>query len=549
MDKPRFGRERDLGHQQAHQNENEHNAMNDASPITHDDPRLTALALGEADSLTEQDLRLLTAALAESPDLRAEIDAIRGFGARLRAELAAAPDEAAPELTAAQLRRLREAALQAPRQGSLNERLVDQVARTLRSMTPMARLRWGLATAAMLWVLALPMASWMFDSVRYSPVVWGINWWRDQARRSNGHDEAGPSEPPPPPPVASLGERVMGQLGLGPGASDSGPASQGEQGNLTAYSGDDGAFRHRGSEASEAVADAPAAAIANPGAAAFMAPTPAAQPPRTGGGDASQVDSPAVPAPRDPNRRIIKDAALGLEVARLDSALSLVEGIAAQAGGDILESKRVEGQGPRKAFVRLAVPVDQFELVLGRLRAIATTVLADQSSSADVGQEYVDLQSQLASLEATQARIKAFLAQAKNVEEALQVNARLQEVEGQMNTIKGRLQYIAEKAAYSTIAIDLVEQAGTPTVTPTPSVTPTPTATLTPTATPSPTPLAAYDPTKPAREAYGVLRVLLRRLASLGIWLGVVGLPLAALAGAAWWLASRGLGWLRRRAG
>lgn len=543
MDTPRLERDRDLGHQRAHQNENERNAMNNASSTLHDDPRLTALALGEADTLTEQDLRLLTAALAEDPGLRAELDATRGFGARLRTELAAAADETTPELTAAQVQALRDAARHSTTQGSVMGRLADRFTQSLRSMTPMARLRWGLATAAMFWVLILPMASWMFDSVRYSPFAWAIDVWMDQARTFNGHDDSTSNEPPPPPPVASLGTRVLGQLGLGSRGSDADLSSLGEQGNRTAYSGGDGLVKDGAATTGDSLAAEAAADAASSGPAQLfdMAPTPAAQPPRTGGAGDGPADSPSLPVPRDPNRRIIKDAALGLEVARLDSALSLVEGIAAQAGGDILESKRVEGQGPRQAFVRLAVPVDQFELVLGRLRAIATAVLADQSSSADVGQEYVDLQSQLASLEATQARIKAFLAQAKNVEEALQVNARLQEVEGQMNTIKGRLQYIAEKSAYSTIAIDLVEQAGTPTITPTPSVTPTPTA------TPSPTPLAAYDPAKPAREAYSVLRVLLRRLSSLVIWLGVVILPLAALAGAAWWLASRGLRWARRR--
>lgn len=545
MDTPRRNRDRDLSHQRAHQNENERNAMNNAASTLHDDHRLTALALGEGDALTEQDLRLLTVALAEDPGLRAELDAARDFGARLRAALAAAADETTPELTAAQVQTLRDAARHSRAQGSVLGRLADRLTQTLRSMTPMSRLRWGLATAAMLWVLILPMGSWLVDAVHYSPVVWGIEGWMDQARNSSGHDSAVSVEPPPPPPVASLGTRVLGQLGLGARSSDADLSSPGAQGNRTAYSGDAGLVRDGGATGGESLAPQAAADVASSGPAQLydIAPTPAPQAPRTGGAGDSAADSPSLPAPRDPNRRIIKDAALGLEVARLDSALSLVEGIAAQAGGDILESKRVEGQGPRQAFVRLAVPVDQFELVLGRLRAIATAVLADQSSSADVGQEYVDLQSQLASLEATQARIKAFLAQAKTVEEALQVNARLQEVEGQMNTTKGRLQYIAEKSAYSTIAIDLVEQAGTPTITPTPSVTPTPTA------TPSPTPMAAYDPAKPAREAYGVLRVLLRRLSSLVIWLGVVVLPLAALAGAAWWLASRGLRWARRRVG
>lgn len=522
--------------QQTFANDQERNTMNDSSAISHDDPRLTALSLGEADSLSESDLRQLSVALAEHAELRAEMDAIRQLSTRLRAELL---DEVVPELTAERLRILREAEGRPRKVGAFLGRSTDRIRHTLRSQSPASRLRWAAATVALFWVLVLPVGGWMVDKVRYHPMVWVIRYRIVEAKADAGHSSAAREVLPDPPPVTPLGQRVLGQLGLASDPVDtlSPPALRDRPG---AYSGNEDLQ----GEVAEGASAADGAAVLHHSRAALEVPavalTPPAQPPRSGGVGEGSIDNPSLPAPRDPRRRIIKDAALGLEVARLDSALSQVEGIAAQVGGDILDSKRLEGQGPRRSFVRLAVPVDQFELVLGRLRAIATVVLSDQSTSADVSQEYVDLQSQLASLEATQARIKAFLSQAKTVEEALQVNARLQEVEGQMNTIKGRLLYIAEKAAYSTIAIDLVEQMGTPTVTPAPSITPTPTV------TPSPSPMAAYDPAQPAREAYSVLRVLLRRLASLSIWLSVVGLPMAALAAAAWWLASRGLRWARR---
>ncbi len=489
-------------------------------PISADDPRLTTLALGEEDCLDEADRRELSEALAQDDALQEAQDSLRAFSAFLRTELSAEP---LPLLTEAQLASIHREGRRTSPTGSRVSRLLRRLVAPFTALSPRWRLATGIAAMATVWVFGIPLVGWGVDRLVRQPIA-GVYFWLDQARSSSGHASAARVDMCSVAPVAChvtpLKDRIRGQLGLG--------------------SNDD-------SSRAPSLSAAPSAApqvnpLTDVPQAEQVAPDPNAAAAANSVQASPQVAIPtgiAPPGRRDTGRKVIKDAALGLEVAHLDSTLSQVEGIAAQAGGDVLESKRIEHQGPRKAFVRLAVPADQFELVLGRLRDLATAVLSDQSSSADVSQEYVDLQSQLANLEATQARIKAFLAQAKSVEEALVVNARLQEIEGQMNTIKGRLSYLAEKSSYSTIAIDLSEQAGTPTITPTPSATPTATA------TPSPTPLAAYDPAKPAREAYGVLRGLLRSLATLTIWLAVMGLPMIAMIATAWWLGRWGLRRLR----
>src|SRR5689334_5333370 len=70
--------------------------------------------------------------------------------------------------------------------------------------------------------------------------------------------------------------------------------------------------------------------------------------------------APASSAPpavkNDPNRKIIKDATLALEVASIDLALSRISGAAAQVGGYVLET-RTEQVGPerKQAMLKLAV--------------------------------------------------------------------------------------------------------------------------------------------------------------------------------------------------
>jgi hypothetical protein len=262
-----------------------------------------------------------------------------------------------------------------------------------------------------------------------------------------------------------------------------------------------------------------AAVTSAPAAAA-----PTAAPVAEGG----QLSSAPPVAANDPNRKIIKDATLTLEVASIDLALSRISGAAAQAGGYVLETRTDQiGPDQKQAVLKLAVPVDQFEVLLQRIREAGNRVLSEAASGTDATQEYVDSQSQLANLQATQARIRQFLDQAKSVEEALQVNAQLTEIEGQISQHKGRLQFLAQRAAYSTIAVQLQQP---PPLTPTPS--------------PTPTPEPIWNPAKSAAQASSTLATIVQALATIAIWLAIVVLPLA-LPVALLALTAR---WLRRRA-
>lgn len=206
------------------------------------------------------------------------------------------------------------------------------------------------------------------------------------------------------------------------------------------------------------------------------------------------------------DRKIIENAELTLQVQDTAVALDQVTAVATDYQGYIVSS-RVWSEGTyRLASVTLGVPADQFEQVLRRLRGLALKVLNEQASGEDVTDQYVDLESRLRNLEATQSRIRAFLEQAVTVEEALEVNRQLSEIEGQIEEVKGKMSYLKERAAYSTITVYLEPERPTPT--------PTPTATL-----------PAWKPVETFNEASNALSVILRFLGDLIIWLAVILLP------------------------
>ncbi len=268
-------------------------------------------------------------------------------------------------------------------------------------------------------------------------------------------------------------------------------------------------------------------------AAATSAPAaaPTAAPQRASldkSGAVSQLGANDVnPVPYRSNQMIIKNGEMNLRVADTDQALDRVTSVAVEVGGYVISSKTWLQNDLKYASVTMGVPVDQFEAAQRRLRALAVQVLNDTASGQDVSAEYVDTQSRVANLEATAARIREFLAQAKKVDEALDVNAKLTEVEAQIEQAKGRMQYLKDRAAFSTLAVNLEPQPPTPTV------------------TPSPTP-AAWRPDKTFTEASGTLVNLLQGLGTLAIWLGVLVMPFAlpVLIGWAIWRRAQ-----RKRAG
>lgn len=214
-------------------------------------------------------------------------------------------------------------------------------------------------------------------------------------------------------------------------------------------------------------------------------------------------------------RMIIKNAEMRLIVPSVDEALTRIEGLVADVGGYILNSRTWFQDGEKYASLTFAVPSERFEETLGRLRRIGTQVADESTSGQDVSQEYVDLEARLANLEAAAARLREFLKEAKSVEEALQVEARLRELEGEIAQVKGRMNFLRGRSAYSLITVILEPLSPTPTPTPTP------------------TPIA-WNPGETFREATGVLGVLLRALVDLSIWGLVLGgpfvLPAAAIA-------------------
>ena len=210
------------------------------------------------------------------------------------------------------------------------------------------------------------------------------------------------------------------------------------------------------------------------------------------------------------NRLIIKNAEVSVLVEDSDIAIDRMTQVVGDVGGYIISSRiwfqpHDDGESYKYASITLGVPVDQFEVTMRRVRGLAIQVMDENASGEDVTDQFVDLESRLTNLEATQARIQSFLEDAKTVDEALRINQELAQIEAQIEEVKGRMKYLSDRAAFSTITVTISPEL--------PEIEPTP--------TPRP-----WTPSETLKDASKTLVKAYQGIVEFAIWVIVAILPI-----------------------
>lgn len=158
------------------------------------------------------------------------------------------------------------------------------------------------------------------------------------------------------------------------------------------------------------------------------------------------------PSPLAQNRIIVHTARMSLIVDDVAGTVDRIADVATSLGGWLVSSDRVSRH---TGAVAIRVPAESLERAFDMIESAARDVVARAVTSEDVTDQYVDTQSRLSSLRATQARLLGFLEQTQNVEEALQVQNELSSTQLQIEEMQGRLNYFEQVAAFSLIEVSL----------------------------------------------------------------------------------------------
>jgi hypothetical protein len=157
-----------------------------------------------------------------------------------------------------------------------------------------------------------------------------------------------------------------------------------------------------------------------------------------------------VAPPLEINKKIIKTATMHLEVKDFAKYNDMVHKSLRQYGAYIAQEDQSANDYSVSNNISIKVPVDQFEDMLNALPSDAK-LLDKKITSEDVTGEVVDIKSRMEAKKQMRARYLEFMKQAKNMEEVLSVQASINDIQADIESADGRVDYLSHNAAYSTI--------------------------------------------------------------------------------------------------
>jgi hypothetical protein len=167
--------------------------------------------------------------------------------------------------------------------------------------------------------------------------------------------------------------------------------------------------------------------------------------------------SPAMP------RMIVRTADVKIVVADTAKSIEAITKSAEAAGGYVSGSNIWRDGELLRAKLTLRVPADKLTATLAAIRNVAKRVENETVASEDVSQEFVDLESRVRNLEATEAELRELLTVArvssKKAADVLEVHAQLSVVRGEIEQARGRMRYLSQVTSMSAISLEVMPDA------------------------------------------------------------------------------------------
>ncbi|PKO21419.1 MAG: hypothetical protein CVU38_14870, partial [Chloroflexi bacterium HGW-Chloroflexi-1] len=172
-----------------------------------------------------------------------------------------------------------------------------------------------------------------------------------------------------------------------------------------------------------------------------MSAKSAAQPP------AQPAAQPAPGVANDTERMIIRTVDLSLVVTDAEPAMQSITDMVTGMGGYVADSSAWREGEQLRARITVRIPAGDLDDAIAAIKALAVRVERENVSGQDVTEEFTDLSAQLVNLEAAEKELRELLAEVRQrtqqAEDILQVYRELTNIRGEIERVKGRMQYLS----------------------------------------------------------------------------------------------------------
>lgn len=155
------------------------------------------------------------------------------------------------------------------------------------------------------------------------------------------------------------------------------------------------------------------------------------------------------------DRLVVQESSLSLVVKNVREASDRIIDQAKSNGGYMVSSSLNQPEEAPFAMVVLRVPAKSLKEVLAQFCASAIKVSSENLVGTDVTDEYTDIEARLATLDKTKKKFEEIMDKAVRVEEILQVQREIINLQSQIDSLKGRQQYLAKTAELAKVTVYL----------------------------------------------------------------------------------------------
>lgn len=163
-------------------------------------------------------------------------------------------------------------------------------------------------------------------------------------------------------------------------------------------------------------------------------------------------------------RMVIQNVDMSIVVADPKARMDEIADMAVRMGGFVVSSNLYRSTyGPNQIEVpegsmTIRVPSKQLDEALASIKEDVVEVTYENRSGQDVTSQYVDLQSRLKAKQEAEKNLLKIMDTATNAEDVLAIYMQVQNIQTEIESLKGQIQYYEESAALSAISIRLVAE-------------------------------------------------------------------------------------------
>lgn len=157
-------------------------------------------------------------------------------------------------------------------------------------------------------------------------------------------------------------------------------------------------------------------------------------------------------------QKIIKDGSMTVKSRNISDSKKRIDQLLKKLSA-YYESEDLQNNEQSIAYnLKIRIPAASFEQLIAAMENGEDKIEAKNIQARDVTEEYVDIETRLATKREYLQRYKQILAKANSVKDILAVEENIRTLEEEIDSQQGRLKYLADQVAFSTLNISLYSE-------------------------------------------------------------------------------------------